>query len=109
MHRASIRPENLVVAALVVVGVSILGGLAFFLPGTVRDDPAGTGSALRSALVVIVTGGVVAGLLMLWARSIRRRERPQWLETQGWHSGQVDQIRRGHPGLDDRDSGKTGG
>ena len=108
MHRAGIRPENLVVAALVVIGVSVLGGLAFFLPGALRDDPGGGSSALKSALVVIGTGGAVAALLMLWARSIRRRQRPQWLETQGWREGQVEQFRRGHPGLDDRDAGKTG-
>ena len=100
-----LRPENLLVIALVVLGISVLAGLILILPGSTSDDP--TASRPFAAALGVVLGGVaVAFLLMMWARSIRRRHRPQWLETQGWHAGVVDQVKKGHP---DRPPEKEGG
>jgi hypothetical protein len=93
-----LRPENLLVIALVIFGVSILAGLILILPGSTSDDP-GAGRPFAAALGVILGGAVAGFLLMAWARRIRRRHRPQWLETQGWHAGTIDQVRKGHPDL----------
>ena len=93
-----LRPENLLVAALVVLGVSVLAALILILPGSTSDDP-GASRPLTTALGVVIGGAIVAALLLAWARSIRRRHRPQWLETQGWQEGTAEQMRKGHPGM----------
>ena len=94
---SKLRPENLLVMALVVLGISVLAGLILILPGSTSDDP--TASRPFAAALGVVLGGVaVAFLLMLWARRIRRRHRPQWLETQGWQAGLVDQVNKGQAG-----------
>jgi hypothetical protein len=104
---SKLRPENLLVIALVVLGISVLAGLILILPGSTSDDP--TASRPFAAALGVVLGGVaVAFLLMAWARRIRRRRRPQWLETQGWHAGMVDQVRKGPDRPPGSESGPSG-
>lgn len=102
---SKLRPENLLVMALVVLGISVLAGLILILPGSTSDDPTAA-RPFAAALGVVLGGVAVAFLLMVWARRIRRRRRPQWLETQGWQAGMVDQVRKGHS---DRPPGSEGG
>lgn len=89
------RPENILVLALVVFGGALLGGLLLMLPEALRDEPDGSRSMVWYAVAVVAAGGVAGALLLAYGRKLRRQQRPDWLETQGWHAGMVEQVQKG--------------
>ena len=89
------RPENILVLALVVFGGALLGGLLLMLPEALRDEPDGSRSMVWYAVAVVAAGGVAGALLLAYGRKLRRQQRPDWLETQGWHQGMVEQVQKG--------------
>jgi hypothetical protein len=94
-QRPAWRPENMLVLALVVFGGALLGGLLLMLPEALRDEPAGSRSMAWYAVAVVAAGGVAGALLLAYGRKLRRQERPDWLETQGWHRGMMEQVQKG--------------
>lgn len=94
-QRPAWRPENMLVLALVVFGGALLGALLLVLPEALRDEPAGTRSMAWYAVAVLAAGGVAGALLLAYGRKLRRQQRPDWLETQAWHQGMVDQVQKG--------------
>jgi hypothetical protein len=94
-QRPARRPENMLVLALVVFGGALLGALLLMLPEALRDEPAGFRSMAWYAVAVVAAGGVAAALLLAYGRKLRRQQRPEWLETQGWHQGMVEQVQKG--------------
>jgi hypothetical protein len=93
--RPESHPENSLTLALVLVGAAILAAVVLIVLSVAREEP--SGDLIRYGIGLVVVATVAAGLILLRARSIRRRERPEWLETQAWQQSQHEQIKKGKP------------
>ena len=93
--RSESHPENTLTLALVLVGAAVLAAVVLIVISVAREEP--SGDLIRYGIGLVVVAGVMAGLLLVRARRIRRRERPEWMETQAWHQGQQEQIQKGRP------------
>ena len=83
------------VLALVVFGGALLGGLLLMLPEALRDEPDGSRSMVWFAVAVVAAGGWSAHCCSPTAGSLRRQQRPDWLETQAGTRGMVEQVQKG--------------
>ena len=93
--RPESHPENTLTLALVLVGAAVLAAVVLIVLSVAREEP--SGDLIRYGIGLVVVAAVAAGLILVRARRIRRRERPEWLETQAWHQGQQEQIQKGRP------------
>jgi hypothetical protein len=93
--RPESHPENTLTLALVLVGAAILAAVVLIVISVARQEP--SGDLIRYGVGLVVVAGVAAGLLLVRARRIRRRERPEWLETQAWQQSHHEQIQKGRP------------
>jgi peptidoglycan/LPS O-acetylase OafA/YrhL len=93
--RPESHPENTLTLALVLVGAAVLAAVVLIVISVAREEP--SGDLIRYGIGLVLVAGVAAGLILARARRIRRRERPDWLETQAWQQGQQEQIQKGKP------------
>ena len=86
------RPYDFLRLGIVLLVVAAILGSALLLwgkAGTVPSSLIATGFVLAALLLA-------AGLGLLWySRRLRRRQRPEWLETQAWRKDLDDKLRRG--------------
>ena len=94
-QRPEIHPENTLTLALVLVGVALLAAVVLIVVSVAREEP--SGDLIRYGIGLVVLAGITAGLILVRARRIRRRTRPEWLETQAWQRSQHEQIQKGKP------------
>ena len=93
--RPESHPENTLTLALVLVGAAVLAAVVLIVLSVAREES--SGDLIRYGIGLVVVAAVAAGLILVRARRIRRRERPEWLETQAWHQSQHQQIQKGRP------------
>ena len=93
--RSESHPENTLTLALVLVGAAVLAAVVLIVLSVAREES--SGDLIRYGIGLVVVAAVAAGLILVRARRIRRRERPEWLETQAWHQSQHEQIQKGRP------------
>ena len=77
------RPERALTAAIMVLMTALLAAAVVIIAGILGGRR--VEATIPTALVVVGIGGVVAAGIGVYARRLRRRERPEWLETQAWH------------------------
>ena len=93
--RPESHPENTLTLALVLVGAAVLAAVVLIVLSVAREEP--SGDLIRYGIGLVVVAAVAAGLILVRARRIRRRQRPEWLETQAWHQSQQEQVQKGRP------------
>ena len=82
---------NVLRAGIVSLIVGVLLLLAMFLWGTLAEEPpglVGVGIVLGVVILVAAIG------LLVYSRQVRRRHRPEWLETQAWQQGLRDKLQK---------------
>jgi len=85
-QRPDSRPDNALMPALVLVGGALLVALILVIFGVFREG---------GSKEPVWYGVVLAAYLMLRrVRQLRRQRRPEWLETQSWHQGMAEQVRK---------------
>jgi len=77
------RPERALTAAIMVLMAALLAAAGVIVAGILGGRR--VEATIPYALVVVGAGGLVAAAIGAYARRLRRRERPEWLETQAWH------------------------
>ena len=94
-RRPESHPENTLTLALVLVGAALLAAVVLIVLSVAREDH--PTQLIPWAVALVVAAGAVSGVILVRARRIRRRERPEWLETQAWQQAQHQQIQEGKP------------
>ena len=94
-RRHQSHPENSLTLALVLVGAALLAAVVLIVISVAREES--SSPLISYGIGLVVVAAVAAGLILVRARRIRRRERPEWLETQAWQQGQHEQIQKGKP------------
>ena len=94
-RRPDSRPENALTLALVLDGAALLTAVVLIVLSVVREDH--PTQLIPWAIALVVAAGALSAVILVRARRIRRRERPEWLETQAWQQGLHEQIEKGKP------------
>ena len=94
-RRPDSRPENALTLALVLDGAALLTAVVLIVLSVVREDH--PTQLISWAIALVVAAGALSAVILVRARRIRRRERPEWLETQAWQQGLHEQIEKGKP------------
>lgn len=94
-QRPDSRPENALMLALVLVGGALLVALILLMVGVFREG--GSKQLVWYGVALVAAAGVAAYLILRRVRQLRRQRRPEWLETQSWHQGMVEQAQKGQP------------
>ena len=84
------RPENALVLAVVLIGVTVVVAVGLMLTGVLRGGR--TDGMLPYSIALVVAGGIGSYLILAQARRLRRQRRPDWLETQAWRKGLSDKL-----------------
>ena len=74
---------SLIVGVLLLLAMLLWGTLAEGSPGLIR-----LGTAL-GVLIMVAAAGILA-----YSRQVRRRHRPEWLETQAWRHDLQDKLKQ---------------
>lgn len=93
------RPENALMLAVVLIGVGISVAVILMLSGVLQGGR--TDGMLPYAVALLLGCGVAAFLILAHARRVRRRQRPEWLETQAWRQGLIDKLKTPAPSMKD--------
>jgi arginine exporter protein ArgO len=78
-----VRPERALTAAIMVVMAALLAAAVVIIAGILGGRR--VEATIPGALAVMAIGGLAAAAIGAYARRLRRRQRPEWLETQAWH------------------------
>ena len=87
------RSENALILALVLAGAALLVALLLVMVGAFREG--GSRQLVWYGVGLVVLSGVVDVLIFRRVRKLRRERRPEWMETQAWHQGMVEQVKKG--------------
>jgi hypothetical protein len=86
------RPYDFLRLGIVLLVVAAMLGLALLLGGNSGTVP----SSLIAAGIVLAALLLATAFGLLWySRRLRRRQRPEWLETQAWRKDLSDKLKRG--------------
>jgi hypothetical protein len=77
------RPERTLTAAIMVLMGALLAAAVVIIAGILGGRR--VEATIPGALIVFGIGAVVAAAIGAYARRLRRRQRPDWLETQAWN------------------------
>ena len=91
-QRPDARPENALMLALVLVGGALLVALILVMVGVFREG--GSKELVWYGVGLVAAAGLAAYLILRRVRQLRRQRRPDWLETQSWHHGMAEQVRK---------------
>lgn len=87
------RPERALTAAIVVLMAALLAAAVVIIAGILGGRR--VEATIPTALVVVGIGAVAAAAIGAYARRLRRRQRPEWLETQAWNREFKEKLGKG--------------
>ena len=88
-----LRPDRALTAAIMVLMGTLLAVAVVIIAGILGGRP--VEATIPTALVVMGIGGVFAAAIGAYARRLRRRQRPEWLETQAWNREFKEKLEKG--------------
>ena len=100
------RPERAFTAAIMVLMGALLAGAAVIIAGVMGGRR--VESTIPGALLVMGAGALAAAAIGAYARRLRRRERPEWLETQAWNREFKEKLEKGGRAGKGEEKGKGG-
>jgi len=92
-QRSGWRPEQAMILAVLLIGGGILVAGILMIAGVWRGGrPEGL---VPYGIALVALGGIGAYLVFLYSRRLRRRQRPEWLETKAWQQGLHEKLQQG--------------
>jgi predicted Co/Zn/Cd cation transporter (cation efflux family) len=88
-----VQPERALTAAIMVLMGALLAAAVVIIAGILGGRR--VEATIPGALAVTAIGCLAAAAIGAYARRLRRRERPEWLETQAWNREFKEKLGKG--------------